>query len=74
MMMTFSEYRYQKLGLSPDIVTTAKSIGNGIPVGAFSTPALYFLPIDINIQHNSMLDINIEKTSFVIEKSHDFLI
>ena len=28
-------YRFQKLGINPDIVTTAKAIGNGIPVGAF---------------------------------------
>lgn len=30
-----SMYAYMKYGVKPDIVTTAKAIGNGIPVGAF---------------------------------------
>ncbi|RVU54474.1 aspartate aminotransferase family protein [Anaerosphaera multitolerans] len=28
-------YKFHKLGIKPDIVTTAKALGNGIPVGAF---------------------------------------
>ncbi|QQK07793.1 aspartate aminotransferase family protein [Miniphocaeibacter halophilus] len=32
---TGSFYRYLEIGIKPDIVTTAKAIGNGIPVGAF---------------------------------------
>lgn len=28
-------YRFQKFGIKPDIVTSAKALGNGIPVGAF---------------------------------------
>ena len=29
-------YAYQKYGVKPDIMTTAKALGNGIPVGAFA--------------------------------------
>lgn len=32
---TGSMYAYQQYGVMPDIVTTAKAIGNGVPVGAF---------------------------------------
>lgn len=32
---TGSFYRFQELGIKPDIVATAKALGNGIPVGAF---------------------------------------
>ena len=32
---TGSMYAYQQYGVMPDILTTAKAIGNGIPVGAF---------------------------------------
>lgn len=32
-------FAYQKYGVQPDIVTMAKGIGNGIPVGAFATTA-----------------------------------
>lgn len=32
---TGSFFRYQKFGINPDIVTSAKALGNGIPLGAF---------------------------------------
>ncbi|WP_099203031.1 aspartate aminotransferase family protein [Miniphocaeibacter massiliensis] len=32
---TGSFYRYQKFDIKPDVVTTAKALGNGVPVGAF---------------------------------------
>ncbi len=32
---TGSFYRFQEMGIKPDIVATAKALGNGIPVGAF---------------------------------------
>lgn len=32
---TGSMYAYQQYGVLPDIMTTAKAIGNGVPVGAF---------------------------------------
>lgn len=32
---TGSMYAYQQYGIMPDIMTTAKAIGNGVPVGAF---------------------------------------
>ena len=32
---TGTMYAYQQYGVMPDILTTAKAIGNGIPVGAF---------------------------------------
>jgi acetylornithine aminotransferase len=31
---TGSYFYYQQLGISPDIVTTAKALGNGVPIGA----------------------------------------
>ena len=33
---TGSMYAYQQYGVMPDIMTTAKAIGNGVPVGAFA--------------------------------------
>ncbi len=33
---TGSMYAYQQYGIKPDIMTTAKAIGNGVPVGAFA--------------------------------------
>jgi acetylornithine aminotransferase len=30
---TGSYFAYQKLGFSPDVVTTAKGLGNGVPIG-----------------------------------------
>lgn len=32
---TGSMYAFQKYGIKPDILTTAKALGNGVPVGAF---------------------------------------
>ena len=29
-------YAYQKYGIKPDILTTAKALGNGVPIGAFA--------------------------------------
>ena len=34
---TGSMFAYEKYGLKPDIVTIAKALGCGIPVGAFAT-------------------------------------
>ena len=36
---TGTMFAYQQYGICPDIVTMAKGIGNGIPVGAFATTA-----------------------------------
>lgn len=33
---TGSMYAYQQYGIKPDILTTAKALGNGVPVGAFA--------------------------------------
>ncbi len=33
---TGSMYAYQKYGIKPDILTTAKALGNGVPIGAFA--------------------------------------
>ncbi len=33
---TGSMYAYQQYGIMPDILTTAKALGNGVPVGAFA--------------------------------------
>ena len=33
---TGSMYAYQQYGIRPDILTTAKALGNGVPVGAFA--------------------------------------
>ena len=33
---TGSMYAYEQYGVKPDILTTAKAIGNGVPVGAFA--------------------------------------
>lgn len=33
---TGSMYAYEQYGVKPDIMTTAKAIGNGVPVGAFA--------------------------------------
>ena len=33
---TGSMYAYEQYGVMPDIMTTAKAIGNGVPVGAFA--------------------------------------
>ncbi len=33
---TGSMYAYQKYGITPDILTTAKALGNGVPIGAFA--------------------------------------
>ncbi len=32
---TGSMYAFQKYGIKPDILTTAKALGNGVPIGAF---------------------------------------
>ena len=33
---TGSMYAYQQYGIMPDILTTAKALGNGVPIGAFA--------------------------------------
>lgn len=33
---TGSMYAYQQYGIKPDILTTAKALGNGVPIGAFA--------------------------------------
>ncbi|MCR5581848.1 MAG: aspartate aminotransferase family protein [Pseudobutyrivibrio sp.] len=33
---TGSMYAFQKYGIKPDILTTAKALGNGVPIGAFA--------------------------------------
>ena len=44
---TGSLFAYQQLGITPDIMTAAKALGNGLPIGALlttNTQAEYFVP------------------------------
>lgn len=44
---TGSLFAYQQLGITPDIMTAAKALGNGLPIGAMlttNTQAEYFVP------------------------------
>lgn len=44
---TGSMYAYQQYGIKPDILTTAKALGNGVPIGAFA--------VTENVANNSLV-------------------
>jgi len=44
---TGSMYAFQQYGIKPDILTTAKALGNGVPVGAFA--------VTNNVAENSLV-------------------